>query len=109
MKNYIQPGNAITVPAPAAVTSGAGVLVGELFGIASGAAESGAGVVLATTGVFELPKVSTDAITVGAPLYWDNTAELVTTDDDSGSNLFIGHAVSAAGNPSSAVNVRLSV
>jgi len=109
MKNYIQAGENITTQAPAAVVSGAGVLIGDLFGIANNDAESGATVVLSTTGVYELPKVSTDAITVGASLYWDDAAELVTTDDATGTNPFIGYAVSAAANPSSAVNVRLSV
>ena len=34
MKNYIQPGNIITVTAPTGgVTSGTGLLVGNLFGI----------------------------------------------------------------------------
>ena len=35
MKNFIQPGNTITLAAPAAVTSGSGLLVGAIFGIAA--------------------------------------------------------------------------
>jgi predicted RecA/RadA family phage recombinase len=35
MKNFIQPGDSLTVSAPYAVTSGQGVLVGALFGIAA--------------------------------------------------------------------------
>ena len=41
MKNYVQPGNTITLTAPYAVTSGDGLLVGSIFGIASGAAALG--------------------------------------------------------------------
>ena len=35
MRNYVQPGNTVTVTAPYSVLSGAGVLVGSLFGVAS--------------------------------------------------------------------------
>ncbi|WP_288943970.1 DUF2190 family protein [uncultured Roseovarius sp.] len=107
MRNYIQPGNAITVTAEAAAQSGDGVIVGNLFGIASGDAEIGDSLVLATTGVFELPKAATDDMVVGAKVYW-NTSNGEATVTASG-NTLIGHAVEAAGNPSSAVKVRLSI
>ena len=42
MKNFVQRGENIAVPAPAAVTSGAGVLIGALFGVANGDADTGA-------------------------------------------------------------------
>ena len=35
MRNYIQPGHAITLAAPYDVVSGAGLLVGSIFGVAS--------------------------------------------------------------------------
>ena len=54
-----------------------------------------------------MPKVSTDVMAVGAVVYWDDSAGLVTTDDDTGSNPRIGLAVTVAGNPSGTVNVRL--
>jgi len=38
MKNYVQPGNTITLTAPYAVASGDGLLVGAIFGVASGTA-----------------------------------------------------------------------
>jgi predicted RecA/RadA family phage recombinase len=107
MKNYVQPGDNITVAAPAAVASGEGVQIGDLFGVASGDAASGATVVIATNGVFTLPKATTDDVAVGASLYWDSAAgELTVMATD---NLFVGHAVAAAGNPSAMVAVRLSV
>ena len=108
MKTYVQPGDRINVTAAATTAAGDGVLVGSLFGIAFGYAESGDTLVIATTGVFTMSKVSTDAFTVGAPVYWDDSAGLVTTDDDTGSNPEIGLAVTAAGNPSGSVNVRLN-
>ena len=36
MKNYVQPGNTITLTAPYAVVSGDGLLVGSIFGVAAG-------------------------------------------------------------------------
>lgn len=106
MKNYVQPGDIIEVPAPATVSSGAGVLVGSLFGVAATDAESGAPVQITTEGVFDLAKTSAQAWTVGADVYWDNTAKTCTT---SGSgNTLIGVAVAAAANPSSTGRVRLN-
>lgn len=60
--NFVQPGENLTVTAPEAVVSGDGVIVGDLFGIASFDAETAEDVVLVTEGVFTLNKVSTDAI-----------------------------------------------
>lgn len=107
MKNYVQPGDNITSTAPADIASGDGVLIGSLFGVANGAAATGEPVVIVTKGVFTLPKNTTTAITEGALIYWDDTNERVTT--TASGNTLIGHAVSAAGNPSNDVNVRLSV
>lgn len=108
MKNYIQKGENLTIAAPYAVTSGGGVKSGLIFGVAAGTAASGADVDLVTQGVFDLPKVSTDVFAVGAAVYWDDTAKLVTSDDDSGANSKIGVTVAAAANPSGSVAVRLN-
>ena len=106
MKNYVQPGENITVTAEAAATSGDGVKVGTLFGIASGDAEIGDPLVLVTEGVFEMPKVAIDDMAVGAAVYWRSSDGLVTT--TATSNTKVGVAIMAAGNPSSAVRVRLN-
>jgi predicted RecA/RadA family phage recombinase len=108
MKNFIQHGNTLSLAAPYALDAGDGALIGSIFGVASCDAENGASVELVTTGVFTLPKVSTDVIAIGAPLYWDDSAKLITTDDDSAANPQVGVAVSAAGNPSASVNVKLT-
>jgi predicted RecA/RadA family phage recombinase len=104
MKNFVQPGANVTVPAPAAVASGAGVLVGALFGVANGDAASGADVVLSTVGVFDLPKAA-GAINVGAAVFWDGAAVTTTATD----NTFIGYAVAAAAPGDATARVRLSV
>ncbi|MBL4768062.1 MAG: DUF2190 family protein [Rhodobacteraceae bacterium] len=108
MKNYVQKGENITVTAAAAATSGAGVLIGNLFGIAAGSAEIGDDLDLVTVGVFTMAKVATDVFAVGGVVYWDDSTSLVTTTDDSEANPAIGIAVTVAGNPSGTVNVRLN-
>ena len=55
MKNFVHSAENITVTAAAAASSGGGVLVGSLFGIASGDAAIGENLVLATRGVFTMP------------------------------------------------------
>lgn len=54
MRNFIQAGNTVVVPAPYALTSGQGAKVGQLFGIATNDAALAADVALDLTGVFEL-------------------------------------------------------
>lgn len=79
MKNYVQPGNAITLTAPYAVASGDGLLVGSIFGVASCTAALGETVEAALVGVFDLTKVGSQAWTAGAKVYWDNTNKRCTT------------------------------
>lgn len=107
MKTYIQPGESLTIPAPADVLSGAGVKAGVLFGVAQHNALSGADVSIATTGVFELAKTSAQAWTVGAAIYFIPGSGLCTTAATSG-NLLIGVAAVAAANPSATGIVRLN-
>lgn len=106
MKNYVQPGDTLTLAAPYDVSSGDGALVGGIFGVAAGDALSGASVDLVTRGVFTLPKTSALAIAVGDRLYWDDTAKAVNKTPSG--NTLVGVAVTAAANPSGTVAVRLN-
>lgn len=106
MKNYVQRGDALSIPAPADVDSGDVVISGSIIGVAAGDAVSGATVDIATSGVFELPKVSALAISVGDIVYYDAATSLVNK--TSSGNTKVGVAVTAAANPSASVNVRLS-
>lgn len=105
MNNFVQPGDNLTVPAPYAVASGGGMLVGALFGVAQGAADSGADIVMVRKGVFALAKVSAQAWTLGAKIYWDDSAKNCTT--TASGNTLIGSAAAAAANPSATGNVLL--
>src|SRR5689334_18275577 len=106
MKNFSQEGKTITLPAPYNVTSGAGLLVGSIFGVAANDALSGADVETVTEGVFNLAKVSAQAWTVGQLIYWDDTAKLTTSVLTS--NKLIGVATAVASNPTSTGYVRLN-
>lgn len=96
MKNYVDNGDTVTLAAPAAVSSGGGVLSGSLFGVAQNDAANGATVVIVTKGVFDLPKVGSQAWTVGAKVYWDNTNKRCTT--VATDNTLIGVATEAVAN-----------
>jgi predicted RecA/RadA family phage recombinase len=106
MRNFVQPGRTLTLPAPAAVKSGDGVLIGSIFGVANGDAASGEAVDLDVEGVFTLPKVSALAIAPGDKLYWV-AADKAVSKTASG-NTLIGVATTEAANPSASVNVRLN-
>lgn len=96
--NMIESGDCLTLAAPADVASGAGVLVGSIFGVAASDALSGEPVVVNRKGVYELPKTSAQAWTAGAKIYWDNTGKVCTT--TATSNTLVGAAAAAAANPS---------
>ncbi len=75
MKNFVQNGHMITVTAPAGgIKSGAGMIVGNLFGIAAMDAAEGKNVEIATTGVFDLPKAPAAVFTLGQRVSWDKTS-----------------------------------
>jgi len=78
MKNYVQPGNTITLTAPYAVVSGDGLLVGSIFGVAAGSAALGETVEASLVGVFDLKKVASQAWAAGDKVYWDNTNKEAT-------------------------------
>ena len=106
MKNFIQHGHYLTVPAPAGgATTGEGLLSGNLFGVVTYSAGPGESLELAISGVYMLPKSTAAVLTVGARVAWDNTAKEVNTP---GAGRFpIGIATEAAGNGITSVAVRL--
>lgn len=108
MKNYISTGDVIRVTCPAGgKSSGDGVQIGNIFGVATHDAEANAELEIKVTGVFDLDKVSAQAwATLGLPIYYDDAADLVTTEGSG--NILIGVNVAAAANPSSAGRVRLN-
>lgn len=95
MRNFVAEGLAIDFTAGANILSGQGVLLGALFGVATGDIANGALGTIKVTGVFDLPKAPSQAWTVGQRIYWD-AANARTTNVLTG-NTFIGVAVRAVG------------
>ena len=95
MKNFVSVGDTLTITAGADIASGAGVLVGSIFGVAAGAIANGADGTINLTGVYDLPKVGSQAWTVGAKVYWDAANARCTT--VASGNTLIGVAVLAVG------------
>lgn len=108
MKNYVQDGKILTVIAPYAVTSGAGVQIGAaLFGVACFAAAQDEELEISTERVYGIKKKTTDVMTAGAKLYWDNTNKELTV--TVGTNLYAGLCVKDAGNGATTVNIKINV
>jgi predicted RecA/RadA family phage recombinase len=93
MKNFVAVGDTLTITAGADIDSGDGVLVGSIFGVAAGDIANGAEGVINLRGVYDLPKVGSQAWTVGVRVYWTGTACTTTAS----SNKLIGVAVAAVG------------
>ncbi len=106
MKNFIHPGEAIDIAAPAGGTvSGLVYVIGSLIGVAATTAAEGTECVLNTRGVYVLPKTGAQAWTQGAKIYWDGVNKVATT--VSAGSALIGIAAAPATNPSATGWVKL--
>ena len=99
MKTFVQDGETISVTVPAGsdavnITAGAGLLIGNLFGVAAYNAVIGATVDIVTEGVFTLAKTTSQAWTVGQKAYWDDSTKKITT--TASSNKLVGVVVATA-------------
>lgn len=107
MKNFVQTGLHLTLTAPTGgVSSGDGVVIGNIFGIAATDAAEGEAVVFTTEGVYELPKRTTATFTAGTVVSYDMPNRRC---DAPGSGFYpIGVATEAAGNTATVIKVRLN-
>lgn len=108
MKNFVQPGDSMTLTAPGGgVTSGSVYKIGQLLVVATHDADAADAFVGKTTGVFsDMPKATGQSWTEGAALYWDNGAGKFTT--TASGNLLAGCAAEAAGSSDTTGTVRLN-
>jgi predicted RecA/RadA family phage recombinase len=105
MKNFVGPGNTITVTAPAGgVTSGNVVIVGDIIGVANANAAAGADAELSVEGVFDLSKVTADALPVGSTAKVTPGTNLVGL----AGTVAIGWITKAAASGSTTARVRLT-
>ena len=103
-QNYVNSCERMEITAGATIASGDGVLVGNVFGVALGKGVSGDKIVLATEGVFILPKAAV-GITQGAKLYWDATNKVLTT--TASGNMLVALAWKAAASGAATVEAAL--
>jgi len=105
MKNFIQPGNVVTLVAPYNLISGQGALVGAIFGIAATDALQGTPVEAVRDGVFVLGAVTADTLAIGEKVYWDNTARRITK--TATNNVLVGAAAAAKSGTETSATVLL--
>lgn len=106
MKTYLQDGDSHTYTAPATVTVGIGIKVGEALVIPAISAATGASFTGQIRGVVEHAKLSAQAWTEGQSVNWDDTNKRFTTVTTG--NFRAGWAYRAAGNPSATGQVFLT-
>ncbi len=106
--NKVQPGDTIPLIAPnGGVVVGTAYLFGALLVVAAATAAQGEEFAGMVTGVFDLPKTTSEAwATVGARLYWDNSTKKLTT--TATSNTLVGCVAVAAGANDTTGRVRLN-
>ncbi|SDR39924.1 DUF2190 family protein [Pseudovibrio sp. Tun.PSC04-5.I4] len=97
MKNFISQGNTLTFTNDTGtpIASGSGVLLGIIFGIAAGDIAENTSDILNLLGTYELAKAPSEAWSLGAAVYWDNTAKHCT--NVATNNTLIGAAIEAVG------------
>lgn len=106
MKNFVQPGEMLDLVAPSGgVTSGLAVKIGSIIAIAAITAAADAEFAGAVTGVFDVAAATSQAWTVGATVYWDDTAKVFTT--TASTHQKAGYAVAAKGSAAAEGRVRL--
>lgn len=97
MKNSVQSGSIVNVPAPAAVVAGQLLRVGMLAGVALTDAANGAAVNIQVGTVVDVTKTGTQAWTVGQAIYGVGTTTLIATNVATIGNIFLGVAMAAVG------------
>lgn len=106
MKNYKGKGETLEVTAPYNVASGAGVLVGAIFGVAVMAALATESVNISRLGEFTLVKATGVTTTTGNKAYWDNAAKKITS--VAAGNTLVGVFTSTQGSGDTTVDVLLT-
>ena len=104
--NFQQPGETLELTMPSNVTSGQGVLVGSIFGVALSSALAGARVNVRVVGVWTIPALATDTGAEGTKMYWDNTNKRLTV--TSAGNTLVGALTKVKANGETTATIRLS-
>lgn len=105
MKTFDSESEALTFTAPANVTVGVGVKIGDILVIPTVTALSGARFTGVRNGIVTHAKLSAQAWTEGQRVHWDDTNKRFTTVTTG--NFTAGVAVDVAANPSATARVLL--
>ena len=103
---FVQEGRNVDYTPGADVAAGDVVVQGDLVGVAKVEIKSGKLGAVSVDGVYDFAKNTGVAYTVGTILYWDDTANVVTT--TATGNKVIGKVVRAAATTDTTVRVRVS-
>lgn len=103
-KNYVQPGNVMDAVVDSATDSGEVVVVGDVVGVAIADIAADTAGPVQVSGVFELPKASSEAISQGASVFWTGSAITATA----GSNTAAGICWKSAESADALVQVKLN-
>lgn len=96
MKNFVQDGKYLNLTAPSGgVVTGVPCQIGQIVVVPATTAAEGEAFVGAVTGIYDLPKVGSQAWTVGAVVYFDKENTRFTT--TATGSLLAGCAVAAVG------------
>jgi predicted RecA/RadA family phage recombinase len=108
VKNQVRDGDTFEfVTASTVRTAGTMESQGKIVGVHAKDTAIGGTAVLQLRGVFKgIPKLSTDVIAAGEPLFWDSGNSRLTK--VVGTNVFAGWADVAAGNGVTTITIRLS-
>jgi predicted RecA/RadA family phage recombinase len=108
MRNYRKSGEYVSYPAAANAVSGAIVVVGQMFGVATHNALTGEWLTIRCGGIIELDKLNAASMSVGmgGNVYWDATNSKAVANVTG--NTKIGVAVAAASNVAPKIMVRLN-
>lgn len=87
---YVQKGDALDFVPSEDVQNGAVVALGTRIGIAAGNIPAGSAGTVHVAGVFRLAKAAGEALTMGAAVYYDKTADAITATESG--NIPAGYA-----------------
>lgn len=106
-KNYVSEGDVLDFTnTGAAIASGAVVAMGKRIGIALGDIPTGSTGSVSVTGVWSVPRLTTDDTLQGEVLYWDPVNNRVT--ETAGALNVAGYAAAAAAVGAATVRIKIN-
>lgn len=97
MKNFVQPGNTVTVKAPRNLKSGDGVVVGKLFGVCTNDVLSGGDAEVAIEGVVTFLRNTGVTLLEGAAVSFDESTQKIVATGGKVVGICVGSPSSAEG------------